>query len=312
MINDSVRYDPNWWNLGCAFNWRGDGYLFNATKKYTPHCSLKVKIYSRDSILVDGAIVYIFGGHQPVNWYACFQTTNKKGEAYFILGDTNSYDCQIVSPIGEIPYTRIINFAQAGNYYEREFYLNGDMPKLFVKDTFISPVERYKLEINFQVDNEIITGNNPDDNSKYSYKTPFGETDFFITDYQNFQRFLRDDTFYSYLTKKKVYSFDTSFIFPNLDEYYIIFSNKEKINNPIEMAINLFLYKKEVGISEKEFNIFSFPVVLKKKDLFKAFIKNNLLIYNTCGAREKELKENKIYFIIFKNNGRISKKKIIL
>ncbi|MEO0087016.1 MAG: transglutaminase-like domain-containing protein [candidate division WOR-3 bacterium] len=312
MINDSVRYDPNWWNLGCAFNWRGDGYIFSATKKYTPHCSLKVKIYARDSIPVDGAMVYILGGTQPVNWYTCFQTTNKNGETYFILGDTNSYDCQIISPIGEIPYTRIINFAQAGSYYEREFYLNGDMSKVLVKDTFISLIERYKLEIDFQVNNEIITNHNPDDNSKYNYKTSFGETDFFITDYQNFQRFLTNDTFYSYLTKKKIYSLDTSFIFPNLEEYYIIFSNKQKVNNPIEMIINLRLYKKEVGITEKEFNIFSLPTFLKAKDLLKTLGKDNLLFYNIYGKKEKELKKKRIYFITFKNNGRIFKKKIIL
>ncbi|MEO0130997.1 MAG: hypothetical protein ABIK76_04840 [candidate division WOR-3 bacterium] len=42
-------------------------------------------------------MVYILGGTQPVNWYTYFQTTNKNGETYFILGDTNSYDCQIIS-----------------------------------------------------------------------------------------------------------------------------------------------------------------------------------------------------------------------
>ncbi|MEO0097193.1 MAG: hypothetical protein ABIK78_03745, partial [candidate division WOR-3 bacterium] len=83
-------------------------------------------------------------------------------------------------------------------------------------------------------------------------------------------------------------------------------------NNTIEMIINLQLYKKEVGITEKEFNIFSLPTFLKAKDLLKTLGKDNLLFYNIYGKKEKELKKKRIYFVTFKNNGRIFKKKLIL
>uniref|UniRef100_A0A7V5Y0K5 Transglutaminase domain-containing protein n=1 Tax=candidate division WOR-3 bacterium TaxID=2052148 RepID=A0A7V5Y0K5_UNCW3 len=312
MINDTTRYDPNWWNLACAFDWRGDGYIFCATKKYTPHCSLKVKVYSSDSSPVDGASVYLLGGHQPVNWFTCFQTTDKEGSTYFILGDTNSYDCQIISSLGEIPYTRIIDFAQANTYYERTFYLSGEMPKVFVKETTLLPIERYRITINFNVDNEIIKNHNPDDGSSYHYKKENGEIDFFITNHQNFLKFLSNDTFTAYLTKKKISFLDTFFL-PNLEETYLLFSNKRKINNPQELTLNIKLYKKEVGISEKDFNLFALPLIIKRNNLEKQLKENqNITLYNILGKKEQRPKNKKIYFLTLKKDGKIKKKKIII
>ncbi len=254
MINDTIRYDPAWWNLAAACNWRGDGYWWTVSERYSPYCSLTVEVLDRDSIPVDGARVLVYGGHQPVNWFVAFQYADREGKARFTLGDTNDYDVAVESDLGNIPFTRVITRAMPNTSYRNTFVLSGGMPTLRIEpDTFPqSPLQRYKVEIAIRVINEVIWGIHPDDHSHFAKdKTP-GDVDFFICDSLNFYRYQAGEQFRAFLTSEDITQLDTSFIFPTDRPYYLIFANDERIGNGVDLSVKIRLYKSTSGMEEEK------------------------------------------------------------
>ncbi|MEO0116778.1 MAG: transglutaminase-like domain-containing protein [candidate division WOR-3 bacterium] len=305
MINDTTRYDPAWWNLAAANNWRGDGFWWTVSERYTPHCTLTVKVLDRDSSPVDGARVLIAGGPQPVNWFCAFAYTNQNGEVRFTLGDTNSYDCAIESELGNISFTRVINQARANTHYQIVFNLSGSMPHLnLTSDTLPqNPLNRYRVEISLRVENEIIFGFHPDDNSFFAQRGELGNVHFFIADSSNFFRYLRGENFRAFLISEGIRQLDTSFIFPTDQPYYLILANDERIGNGVALTLTVRLYRVVSGAEERKESSIPphFPFSLRK----------GLKVFNILGKRVKNPEEIRtgIYFILEKG-GRW--KKIIL
>jgi hypothetical protein len=252
MIDD-YRYDPNWWELAAAINWRGDGYTWLATERYTPHCTLTVQVSDSMQNPVDGARIAVKGGPQQVTWYCCFDYTNSLGECSFLLGDLLNYDVQITSGIGSIPFTNVITDAQAGMHYYWTPQLAGGVPLLPVlDDTFPSnPDTVYRVDINLSLPEEIIYGNSPDDNSAFAHRDTTGLLGFFVCDSANFTRFLADSQFYAFLINKQIQEIDTNFTFPWEDPaWYLVIPNKEKLLNNQEISLKVTVFKNPAGIGE--------------------------------------------------------------
>jgi hypothetical protein len=254
MINDTTTYDPGWWNLAASCDWRGDGYWWTVTEKYTPYCTLTVRVVDLDSTPVDGARVAIQGGPQPVTWFCAFAYTDKNGKASFTLGDVNNYDAEVESNLGNISFTRVINQALAHTHYRQTFMLSGHMPHLrLVNDTFPhNPLNRYKVQISFQAQNEIIYGVHPDDNSLFAQRGSLGTMNFFICDSINFLHYLQGDNIRAFLISRDITDLDTSFVFPTDKPHYLIFSNDERIGNGVDLSAYIKLYRGAVGIQEEE------------------------------------------------------------
>uniref|UniRef100_A0A7C3UWV6 Transglutaminase domain-containing protein n=1 Tax=candidate division WOR-3 bacterium TaxID=2052148 RepID=A0A7C3UWV6_UNCW3 len=310
MINDTTRYDPVWWNLAAGCNWRGDGFWWTVTERYTPYCTLTVRVFDRDSLPVDGARVVIAGGPQPVNWFCAFAYTDQNGEAQFTLGDTNSYDCAIESDLGNIPFTRIIERARANTHYQCEFNLSGMMPTLSIlPDTFPqNPLNRYKVEISSQSQGEILFGMHPDDGSLFRERKGLGNFDFFISDSVNFSRYLQNEDFRALLFTKEINQLETSFVFPTEQPYYLVFANDERIGNGIDLSFSVKLYKALSGLREKKRNQRGKGTFLSPEEVHFG---KEAKIYNPLGKMIKDKSQIPpgIYFIE-EGNGRI--KRIIL
>jgi hypothetical protein len=252
MIDD-YRYDPNWWELAAALNWRGDTYTWPATERYTPYCTLTVQVIDSLQNPVDGARVAVKGGPQPVTWYCAFDYTNSSGECMFLLGDLLNYEVQVTSSIGSVPFTNVITNAQAGMHYYWMPQLNGGIPLLSaLDDTFPSnPDTIYRVDISLSVPEEAIYGNNPDDNSAFAHRDTTGLLGFFICQSTNFARFLADSQFYAFLIDKQIQKLDTNFTFPWEDPaWYVVIPNKEKLSNTQEILLNVKLSKNPAGVNE--------------------------------------------------------------
>jgi hypothetical protein len=249
---DNYAYDPNWWELAAAINWRGDGYTWKATEQYTPHCTLTVEVIDSVQHPIDGARVAVRGGPQLVTWYCAFDYTNSSGTCTFLLGDLLNYDCQITSSCGSTPFTQVITNSQPGMHYYWFFQLNGAVPILpAIDDTFPSnPEDDYEVEITLSVPEEVIYGNNPDDNSAFACKDSTGFLEFFICSPDNYDRFLADSQFYGFLISKHISEIDTSFVFPWNDSWYIVITNKEEIAAAQEISVDVTLLKNPLYVSE--------------------------------------------------------------
>jgi len=249
---DNYVYDPNWWELAAAINWRGDGYTWQATERYTPYCTLTVEVVDSVQNPIDGARVAVRGGPQPVTWYCAFDYTNSSGTCTFLLGDLLNYDCQVTSSCGSTPFTQVITNSQPGIHYHYSFQLNGGVPVLpATNDTFPSnPEDDYKVEIHLSVPEEVIYGNNPDDNSAFSFTDSTGCLEFFICSSDNYTRFLADSQFYGFLISMQIPEIDTSFVFPWNGSWYIVIANKEEISTAQEISLDVTLLKNPLYVSE--------------------------------------------------------------
>jgi hypothetical protein len=249
---DTYVYDPNWWELAAAINWRGDGYTWSATEQYTPYCTLTVEVVDSLQNPIDGARVAVRGGPQPVTWYCACNYTNSSGACTFFLGDLLDYDAQVTSSCGSSPFTRVITSSQPGMHYHWSFQLNGAVPVLpAIDDTFPSnPEDDYKVEIHVSAPVEIIYGNNPDDNSAFAFTDSTGCLEFFICSSQNYNRFLADSQFYGFLISKHTPEIDTSFVFPWNGSWYIVIANKEKVSTAQEISLDVTLLKNPLYVSE--------------------------------------------------------------
>ncbi len=308
MIDDTTRYDPGWWNLGAACDWRGDGYWWTVSERYTPHCTLTVRVLDVESLPVDGARVLIAGGTQPVNYFSAFAYTDSDGEARFTLGDTNNYDAAIESELGNISYTRVITQARPDTHYRAVFSLPARMPVLpLSSDTFpSSPLNRYKVEVEIRVGNEIIFGTHPDDNSFFKERRGLGALHFFIADSLNFYRYCRGLDFRAFLNSPNITRLDTSFIFPTESPYYLVFTSEERIGNGVDVAVAVRLFRGVSGLKEEKAR-------RKKENSFISQIfplKPNERLFNAVGklVNEKKRLPPGVYFL---ERGKRILKKII-
>ncbi len=293
---DNYTYDPNWWELAAAINWRGDGYTWPATERYTPFCTLTVQVSDSLQNPVDGARVAVKGGPQQVNWYCAFNYTNSSGECSFLLGDLLNYDVYVSSSIGATSFVTVITNAQPGMHYYWMPQLNGGVPILpAVDDTFPSnPQENYKIEVSLSVPEEVIYGNNLDDYSSFAFRDTTGSLGFFICSSINFTRFLSDSQFYGFLISRQISELDTNFIFPWDDSWYLVVPNKEKISNNQEIYLNVGLFKNPAGVSEISRFVDENPFLFIQPNPFcdKVDIRYQL---NTVDNREKPAVSIRIY-----------------
>ena len=268
---DNYTYDPNWWELAAAIDWRGDGYTWQVTDRYTPFCSLTVQVEDSLQNPVDGARVAVRGGPQPVAWYCAIDYTNSSGECLFLLGDLLNYDVQVSSSVGATPFTRVITNSQPGVHYYWTEQLNGGVPILAVLDDTlpINPLQKYKVEFNLSVPSEVIYGSNPDDTSFFALSDTTGLLEFFICNSTNFTEFLSDSQFHAFLISKDIAELDSNFIFPWHDSWYVVISNKEKISNTQEIFLEVALYKNPAYVTETKGFVIGTPLLLIQPNPFR-------------------------------------------
>ncbi|MGB3478039.1 MAG: T9SS type A sorting domain-containing protein [bacterium] len=256
-INGWIDYYPydHWGsgdNIPGCFNWRGDGYIWTVTERYTPVCTLNVHVSDALGSPVDGAKVTIDCPGSPGPWATVGWTTST-GDCQFLLGDSVSYFTGAVqSSLGNIPTTTIITNSQTNVTYYWNPVLSGTIDQLKVQSDTLpsSPLDDYKFEYTVEASNEILYGTNPIDGNTFSDFSDAGNIDFFICDQTNFTAYASGDSFYAFQIIDDVSSLDSSFSIPTEESWYLVLSNEDQVVDKTVANITVKLLKDITGIAE--------------------------------------------------------------
>ncbi len=272
FVNSTHHYEDWGWNIAIPFNFRGDGYIWDVTPRYTPHCTLTVFVGDASGRAVDGARVFVCAETKPDTIYiAAWHFTSSDGIAQFLIGDDNKYYARIdAGDIGCYPsnpnhVVKVTNNTIAGLNYPWSYNLSGNMPALFVtQDNMVDTTQLYKLEIDFGIPNEIVRGQvkygNPLGNQKFGHHTDFAKNiDFFICDSLNFALYESGSSFKAFEIGTDVDSGSVSFVFPE-GKWYIVLSNEDQVENGEVLNAKIKLFKNQSGIEEIPKEEFKFVV----------------------------------------------------
>lgn len=228
MINDSATYD-NWWQLAAAFDWRGDGYIWTVSERYSPCCTLLVTVKDANGNPVDGARIKI-DSEGWVGWGATCGWTDRDGKCKFLLGDNRSYfSLAVESNVGNYPTTTVITNSQAGVLYTYNVNLGGTLPHLSPAQDSLppGPLNNYKFEYSLESPVEILHGNNIDDNNKFSEPIYPGHLTSFICDQEQFNLYTSGSSFKAFQFVSDTECIDSNFVIPTDTQWYIVISNEE-------------------------------------------------------------------------------------
>ena len=303
FINSTHHYE-NWgWDIVSPFSFRGDGYIWEVTERYSEVCTLTVTVMDALGRPVDGARVLIAstmrgGGITVAGWHY----TGSDGRANFIIGDNKPYWARIDSDIGYYPapgyVTPIITSSVAGNHYSWSHNLDGVMPEIFFSpDTLPSePDSIYKVEIEFWVSEEIIHGNTLFNNelgieSEFAKFVTGGDIEFFICDSLNHSFYQADLDFDAFVIGEDVDSGSVSFVIPGGGNWYIVFSNEDALSSSMVCSFTVRLFRnRDIGVEEED------PILAtgQKFTLFQNFpnpfhAKTVISVQYAVGSEEKLL-----------------------
>lgn len=259
------------------WDWRNDEYNYQVTDTYSEYCTLAVTVKDNDGYLVDGAHVRIssyaiWGGF----YYTAWDTTDSSGVAHFILGDddpgvgppegrdyflrVDSYELHGGYPDNYLGNgtVKVIEDAQPGGEYELEVQLvDGDsMPLLPISeaDPPSEPANQFMVEVYFSTPGEYKFGKNIYA-TFYNYICEPGNIEFFICDEPNYQDFISEESFEAFEIKEDSDTDSISFMFPNNDKWYMVFSNDDQVNcyQTTDITVRLYIDQNTIDIKLRNF-----------------------------------------------------------
>jgi hypothetical protein len=254
---DYPRSYENWgWVLGSVTNWRGDTYKWPVTSHYTPTCTLTATITDADGHPVDGARVSIAAHYHARDtnniMISTYAYTDANGQAVFSLGDDKKLYIRVDSKLGSVPssqnqVTQVIDASQAGAQYTWSTKLPGrlSLPAPQAPAAIYSPVNEYQIDASFTVAREISYGLNVHDaaGSEFSNVLTGGNIGVMIMDESNYVKYTtgREFSAEKYLLNSP--SSSISHLFATRNDYYLVFTNEEKILDKQVVDIDLRLSK---------------------------------------------------------------------
>ncbi len=244
---DSPETYENWgWNVASAFNWRGDGYIWDTTETYTEVCTLNVNVTDSNGQPVDGARIKI-NSEPCVSWGATAGWTDANGDKRFLLGDSRTYTARVESSIGNYPGTgmeTVIVNSGAGFFYNWNISLPGTIPFLDVSAATPpgEPADDYRLVIEYDLPSEILYGENLDNDNYFSKSYTPGQIDFFICDLDNFNLYISEQSFEAFEIHQYSSGNMIDFTLPTSESFFAVFSNENKIVMTEEINAIVKLY----------------------------------------------------------------------
>lgn len=300
FMDDTTTYET-WSSIGqfrAIFDWRGDGYIWTATRKYTKHCTLTVYVEDRNGVPIDGARVIIDGPGFPgpratIGW------TDQGGACQFILGDSVAwFSAEVSTEIGGLPATNIITNSEPGMHYYWTATIDADMPKLQINPESAPSDTVYKFEISLEVPSEFLYGTNPDDGDKFGEKHDPGHLDLFIVDSADFEKYISGNPFSAVMIAQKIQSLDTNLVLGTPERWHLVVSNEEYVVLTEVLDLMVKVYKFSPGVEEEPSKIFSINLYPIQPNPFQPglkirFMSNrqrmNLLVYDISGRLIRRL-----------------------
>ena len=246
-VNYPLVYEIGWGKvLSAVFNWRGDGYVWTVTDRYSEGvCTLNVTIYDSLGKPADGERITIqsnaqWGGY----YYATWGVTNSAGEVSFVLGDDQNFYLRIDGPLGSYPSAsgtviNVISGSVAGTNYLWDYSMSGCTPDFIVAEApaYPNPDDDYMMEIDYLCEFETVYGT-IFINNQFAKKMDTGILDFFIANEDNYNAHNAFDPAEGFSIMENTVSGDISFVLPTQDPWYGIFSSRElSINRPTVTAV---------------------------------------------------------------------------
>ncbi len=227
-------------DISSVWNARGDGHIWEVTGKYTPNCTLTIKVIDSNGLPVDGAEVVIATENYydptkliPITW----GSTDYTGNVSFDLGnDRNYFSAADTENLGEDPpdsggdeqVIRVVQGSIIGGSYSYTFNLPVAAPELDPNMVELPDraLNKFKIEVDYNVDSNILQGINLFTREHYDLFRPSGDIDFLITNSSNFNKYNNSESFDAYEFQKRSTKGNTSFVIPDDDDWYTILSNE--------------------------------------------------------------------------------------
>ena len=281
IINSTHNYEAWGWDLANVFDYRGDGYTWDVVERYTPYCTLTVKVNDPSGDPIDGACVMVGLVYNNKCYASDWNYTDGDGITNFQLGDS-VYNTVYGSNASGWPYCYFI-LSGIGNTPNAYLFLNqpvipgehhlitdnhitGNMPEIPVSLASSSGTDSlYKVEVDFGVPEDIVYGemlyyNDLNFGQKFAYRTESGNIEFFICDSLNFALYESGSSFEAFEVGADVNSGSVSFILPNPGKWYVVLSNEDQVTNSAVVDVGIKLYKNQEGVAETQKEKFKFEV----------------------------------------------------
>jgi len=254
-INNPRIYDPGWnWDIACVFDWRGDGYTWNATEKYTDVCTLTVNVTDNLGNPVDGACIILDSDGSPGPRCLVDYTTSS-GTKQYLFGDSRPLYMRVITDIGNFPlvgYHTVTASTVIGQHYTVDAVLTGEVGCLDISPDSPpgSPTDDFRIVIEYDVAGETVYGVNFDDGDVYSETFSPGIVDFFICDEGSYSNYIVGDPFKAFEIAEDTCAGSVDFIIPTDELYRSIISNESSLNVTQRLDLTVYLYEDQTGISE--------------------------------------------------------------
>ncbi len=237
--NPGIAYDRDHGggkDCSCIWDWRNDGFTWDATATYSNTCTLTVTIDDPRGVPVDNAAVVIASEfyYAPYDLYrGTWGETDQNGRIDFILGDNQNYYVRVQTSLGSYPpsgYAAIISGSVAGEHYYWSWTTSGEMTQLDITEDPPGADAVYVLEVAYDLPYDVQHGRDyyAAPYGWYAEKLPGGTCDFFIADRANFDAYLAGAPLHGYLVSENASSNHVFFHPPAIQDYVIVLSGAER------------------------------------------------------------------------------------
>lgn len=258
FVDRPLVYENSWgWTFATVFDIRSDGYLTPVTERYSEGTATII-VYALDNNggPIDGAEVrlYVRDLDYPIlirnDFYGL---SDNEGKCVFTVGEARDYFARIDTEIGSYPeessqVVEIISNAQNGQVYSRSLSVTGTMPALSWTeiDTPLAENTHYKVVVDFTVPEQLLAGDiwmdDVSSSSQHTNNVDDGMLDFFMTDETNFTNYTNNSSFDCFNLLPDMGMGQVTFYAPESGDWYCIFANDRRLNNPQHITGTIELY----------------------------------------------------------------------
>ncbi len=256
-INNPRVYDPGWgWDIASVFDWRGDGYTWNVTERYTDVCTLTVNVTDNLGNPVDGACIILDSDGVP-GPRCLVDYTSSSGTGQYLFGDSRPLYMRVNSPVGNFPtsgyYYTVTSSTVIGQHYTVDVALSGEVDWLDISPDSPpgSPTDDFRIVIDYDVSGETVYGTNLEDADVYSETFSPGILDFFICDEGSYSNYIGGDPFEAFEIAENTSLGSVDFIIPSDEQYSSVISNESSLNVTQRIDLTAYLYVDQTGITEQ-------------------------------------------------------------
>jgi len=262
-INNPLLYENGWGKvLSAVFNWRGDGYVWTVTDRYSADiCSLYVSVKDADDFPADGYRVKVYSDfYYGGTYYTTWGVTDENGMCSFALGDSKNYYLRLEGGLGNYPAspTGIVTVIQ--NSLPDEVYTYSysfDSTKAVAwapQQDYPNPLDEYRMEITYNVQFESIYGNF----FTYASLVPVQFTqhsedawiDFAMVNQTNFAHFDTTGEVEGFNLVEGSNSGTIDFTLPTDETWYGLFLDRRALSSAPNVFLNIDVYRNTLSVSD--------------------------------------------------------------